>query len=99
MSDNTNTEALTAFLVVMPVDGVAYAVDTIPGDVPILRKATQADMRRACQDVVHDLNAQAASQYVVAALNSAEEPSTVNKLRAALASRAQDAHLDHDNED
>lgn len=68
--------ALTAFLVVVKGDGSAFATADITkiGEILPAREATIVDMRRACQEVVHDVNAMQVSQQTVALMQqSAQE--------------------------
>lgn len=69
MSEHTHAEqplhALTAFMVVVPDDGsTPYATIDIDPHTTLTRNPTPADVRRACRDIVDDLNAKAAAEYV-----------------------------------
>lgn len=59
--------ALCAFLVVVTPDGSAFATSELGKITEILpqRDATVVDMRRACQEVVHDVNAMQTAQQTV----------------------------------
>lgn len=59
--------ALTAFLVVVTPDGSAFATSELHKIAEILpsREATVVDMRRACQEVVFDVNAMQTAQQTV----------------------------------
>ena len=90
MSDNHEHSVLTAFLVVVPQDGVCYTLTDIPDNFEISKTATQADIRRGCRDVVDDLNAQAAAQYVAGLLEPAKTPTNAEKIAQALNDRRQE---------
>lgn len=71
---------LTAFLVIIGPDGAAFGTSDLTkiAEVVPAREAQIADMRRACQEVVHDINAiqmsgQAAQQTVMLMEQRAQE--------------------------
>jgi hypothetical protein len=65
--DEQLPNVLTAFLVIVQPDGAAFATSELSkiGEVVPAREATIIDMRRACQEVVHDVNAMQTAQQTV----------------------------------
>lgn len=86
--DEQPARVLTAFLVIVPEDGTTpYATTDIDPHTTLVRNPTPADIRRACQDVVHDYNARAAAEYVTKAR---ETETTAARVRRARARRAEE---------
>lgn len=82
----------TAFVVIVPDEGVSYAVLQAPEGLEVSRAPQVPDVRRACQEVAADLNAQAAAQYAVALLaQQAKEKTNADIVREALAARDEGA--------
>ncbi len=73
------TEALTAFVVVIPADGgPTYVTTDFGGEYSVQRSATFGDIRRAVGDVLSDFTALAAAQYVAQKSNPVDpQPTTV----------------------
>lgn len=75
-------KATTAFVVVLPPDGVPYAMTNVAAIPEFERQATPAEVRRICQDVADDLNAQAAAAYTLRALKALKEAAEEEKPSA-----------------
>lgn len=84
-------DALTAFLVFVTHDGTVIATSELDNEVTIERAATIADMRRACQEVVHDINisltSEQTAQHLQAMLQAAKEPTPSQRIAARLKDR------------
>lgn len=85
--------AVCAFLVVVTPDGAAFATSELTKIAEILpqREATVVDMRRACQEVVYDVNAMQTAQQTVGLMQQqaqlmAEEQRSA-KIAAKLATK------------
>lgn len=85
--------AVCAFLVVVTPDGAAFATSELSKITEILpqREATVVDMRRACQEVVFDVNAMQQAQQTVGLMQQqaqmmAEEQRS-QKIAAKLATK------------
>lgn len=85
----------TAFVVVVPDEGLPFAILTSPEGLEVSRDPQLSDVRRACLEIASDLNAQASAQYLVAMLNKNVEPTPAEVMREALAARTSDTH-DHE---
>lgn len=81
------------FLVVISPDGAAFATSEVQkiGEILPKREATIADMRRACQDVVHDINAQQTAMQTVSIMQqqaaAMAEQARSEKIAAKLAQK------------
>ncbi|MBD0734111.1 hypothetical protein [Streptomyces sp. CBMA29] len=64
MSEPTDPDCLTAFLVVQAHDGAWYATPTIHPVSP-LRRATVRDLTAGCNDVLDDIHASKTAQAVI----------------------------------
>lgn len=72
--DPRRPEVMTSFLVVVGLDGTVTATCAPDMGLPaMIRLATLTDFRSACQEVVHQVNTQAAASFVVAELSAATE--------------------------
>ena len=85
--------ALTAFLVVVALDGSSFGtaeLDKMSEIVPS-RQATVIDMRRAAGDLIHDINAMQISQQTVAIMQQSAQQladqARSDKIAAKLASK------------
>jgi hypothetical protein len=65
--------ALTAFMVVVDETGKAYAILEPPAGVAVEHLPDMTSIRRACSEIVDDINAQSAGQYAAAITLSALE--------------------------
>lgn len=88
----------TAFVVVIPDQGMPYAILTVPEGLELTREPVVSDVRRACMEITADLNAQASAQYVLSILSKSEEPSPADVVREALAARSGEHDHDHDHD-
>ena len=79
--------ALTAFVVVIPEQGVPQALLTVPEGLEVHRTPDAVDVRRACLEIAADLNAQAAAQY---AASKPATPAVSDVMREALAKRGEE---------
>lgn len=82
--------ALCVFTIVVDGNGVPaiFGGNNVEGVRPF-RDPTQLDIRRALLELVSDYQARAAAEYVVGALQPAEEPSVSERVSAALAEHEQ----------
>lgn len=91
--EDVQPNAITAFLVVVGADGSAFATSELAklGEILPAREATIPDMRRACQEVVHDINAMQTSQQTVGLMQQSAqqlaEQARNEKIAAKLASK------------
>lgn len=81
--------ALTAFMVVIDTEGAAWAVMEPPPGVCVTVAPTSAHVRRACMELVADINAQAAAEYTVNTLAQQQRQAEMqtNVVADALAAR------------
>ncbi len=94
--------ALTAFIVVVDESGKAFAVLEPPDGVAVNYMPDMGSVRRACSEIVDDINNQITAQYVVnkqeearAAFAEANKPSArvADALHERLGKHAADAHV------
>lgn len=80
---------LTAFLVIVGVDGAAFATSELEkvDEIVPSRPATVVDMRRACQEVVFDVNAMQISQQTVAIMQQSAQEMAEAKRNEAIAQK------------
>lgn len=79
----------TAFIVVIPDDGSpAYAVTQVPEGLEVHRQPTLVDVRRGALEVVADMAARAAADYVSMSFRAQPPESPAEKVKAARAKRA-----------
>lgn len=64
---DAHIHALTAFMVVIDNEGATWAVMEPPPNVHVSVAPTTAHVRRACLELVADINAQAAAEYTAKA--------------------------------
>jgi hypothetical protein len=83
--------AITAFLVVVGPDGGAFATSELTKITEVLpqREATVQDMRRACQDVVFDVNAMQTAQQTVAVMQQQAQAMADQARNAKIAAKLQ----------
>lgn len=81
--------AITAFLVITAPDGSSYATSDIGKIKEVLpsREATIADMRRACQEVVHDVNAMQTAQQTVGFMQQQAQAMAEEQRNAKIAAK------------
>lgn len=82
---------ITAFLVIVQPDGSAFATSEIAkiGEVTPAREATVVDMRRACQEVVHDVNAMQTAQQTVGLMQQSAQQMAEEQRNAKIAAKLQ----------
>lgn len=87
--------ALTAFLVIVGPDGAAFATSELAkiGEILPARDATVADMRRACQEVVHDVNAMQISQQTVGLMQQSAQQMAEEARNAKIAQKLQSRNI------
>lgn len=80
---------LTAFLVIVQPDGAAFATSELEKIVEVVpaRQATVVDMRRACQEVVHDVNAMQTAQQTVGLMQQSAQQMAEQKRSEAIAQK------------
>lgn len=78
---------LTAFTVVIPEQGIPFAVLQAPDWADASRPPDVVDVRRACLEITADLNSQAAAQYMKSLLEPAPESQPSDIVRSALEKR------------
>lgn len=79
----------TAFLVIVPEEGVPYAV-LGTASIDVVREPSMSDVRSACQEIASDLVAQAAAQYAARMLAVEPAPTPAAKVRKALKQRSEE---------
>lgn len=81
--------AITAFLVVVTPDGAAFATSELHKIAEILtqREATVVDMRRACQEVVFDVNAMQTAQQTVGLMQQQAQAMAEESRNAKIAQK------------
>ena len=84
--EDVQPNAQTAFLVIVDATGAAFATSDLAKISEILpaRDATIVDMRRACQEVVHDVNAMQTSQQVVGLMQQSAQQMAEEKRNAQI---------------
>jgi hypothetical protein len=92
VTEETPAEEVSfAFTIVVPLSGVPYVVLGSVDELKVAREAQIADVRQICQEIVHDLNAQATAQYVMRALKSVADAKTerppAERVQSALKKR------------
>lgn len=82
---------ITAFLVIVQPDGSAFATSEIAkiGEITPAREATVVDMRRACQEVVHDVNAMQTAQQTVGLMQQSAAQMAEEQRNAKIAAKLQ----------
>lgn len=80
-------------MVIVPVDGPAYATTNIDPEMTIDHTPTKPEMRRACHDVVDDINAFAASEYIWARMQTGNV-TVAQRVRKARERRQQEPTQD-----
>lgn len=83
---------LTAFLVIVNPDGAAFATSELNkiGEITPAREATIVDMRRACNEVVHDVNAMQTAQHTVALMQQSAAEMAEQARNAKIAAKLQE---------
>lgn len=105
MSDEEyeHIHALTAFVVIVAPDGKAFAVLEPPPGVVVDAMPDTTAVRRACHEIVDDINAQITAEYVGQRLVPKPEPlpadRVADKLVERLGTHSADAHLAHQFDD
>ena len=71
--EHPHVHALTAFMVIVDESGKAYAVLQVPDGVEASFAPEATSVRRACQEIVNDINAQVSAAYTTDMLIAAYE--------------------------
>lgn len=81
----------TAFLVIIGEGGAAFATSDLAkiGEILPAREATVVDMRRACQEVVHDVNAMQVAQQTVGLMHQSAQEMAEQQRNAKIAAKLQ----------
>ena len=89
--DEPAPNAIVAFLVIVQSDGTAFATGELAklGEILPSREANIVDMRNACQQVVHDVNAMQTAQQTVGLMQQQAQAMAEETRNAKIAAKLQ----------